>query len=91
MAAAVRLVLEQREFRAGRHRIGLQVCDASSPQERHTDPERCSADARAYARDPSVIGIVGRYHSWCSSVELPIVNSCTKTLPWTASRCWVIG
>jgi YVTN family beta-propeller protein len=75
MAAAVRLVLEQRGFRAGRYRVGLQVCDSSSPQEGHTDPERCSANARAYARNPSVIGIVGPYHSWCSSIELPILNS----------------
>jgi branched-chain amino acid transport system substrate-binding protein len=74
MAAAVRLVLEERGFRAGRHRIGLQVCDTSSPQEGHTDPERCSANARAYAGDPSVIGIVGPYHSWCASIELPILN-----------------
>jgi branched-chain amino acid transport system substrate-binding protein len=75
MAAAVRLVLEQHGFRAGGHRIGLQVCDASSQRERHTDPERCSANARAYARDPSVIGVVGPYHSWCASIELPILNS----------------
>jgi DNA-binding SARP family transcriptional activator/ABC-type branched-subunit amino acid transport system substrate-binding protein/DNA-binding beta-propeller fold protein YncE len=75
MAAAVRLVLEERGFRAGRHRIGLQVCDASSRSEGDTDPERCSANARAYAHNPSVIGIVGPYHSWCTSIELPILNS----------------
>jgi branched-chain amino acid transport system substrate-binding protein len=75
MAAAVRLIVEERGYRAGRHRIGLQVCDASSRREGHTDPERCSANARAYARNPSVIGIIGPYHSWCASIELPILNS----------------
>jgi ABC-type branched-subunit amino acid transport system substrate-binding protein/DNA-binding beta-propeller fold protein YncE len=75
MAAAVRLALAERGFRAGQHTIGLQICDAASRREGHTDPERCSGNARAYAANPSVLGIVGPYHSWCASIQLPILNS----------------
>jgi YVTN family beta-propeller protein len=72
--AAIRAVLREHAFRAGRYRIGYQACDASLPTAGPT-PERCAENARAYARDASLVGIVGPYQSFCTEVELPLLGT----------------
>jgi YVTN family beta-propeller protein len=72
--AAIRLVLQQHGFRAGPYRIAYQVCDDSRPNE-GADPALCAANARAYALDTSLIGVIGAYNSGCTGVELPTVNA----------------
>jgi YVTN family beta-propeller protein len=74
MVEAAKLVLAERGFRAGRFRIGFQACDDSTPAEQQSDPARCVANARAFASNPSLLGIVGPYHSFCAALELPILN-----------------
>jgi YVTN family beta-propeller protein len=72
--AAIRLVLEQHGFRAGHYRIAYQACNDSRPDE-GADPVLCAANARAYALDPSLIGVIGAYDSGCTGVELPTLNA----------------
>jgi branched-chain amino acid transport system substrate-binding protein len=74
MSKAIRLVLAERGFRAGRHRIGYQSCDDSTAQAGGTDPKRCAANARAYAANRSVIGVIGPYESLCAPALLPPLN-----------------
>jgi hypothetical protein len=50
-------VLQQHEFRAGRYRITYQACNDSRPNE-GADPALCAANARAYALDTSMIGVM---------------------------------
>jgi branched-chain amino acid transport system substrate-binding protein len=72
-AGAVRFVVQEHRFRAGRFTIGLQSCDASA-----TNPAAwsavCGANAHAYAQTPRVIGIVGPRASVCAHAEIPILN-----------------
>ncbi len=76
MAAAVRLVLEERGFRAGRHTHRAAGLRRVLPTARATRTPSAAAPTPAPTpRNPSVIGIVGPYHSWCASIELPILNS----------------
>jgi branched-chain amino acid transport system substrate-binding protein len=72
--AAIRLVLRQRGFRAGRYRIALQSCDDSRPGE-GADPALCASNARAYALDPSLVGVIGTFASFCSGIELPALGT----------------
>jgi DNA-binding SARP family transcriptional activator/ABC-type branched-subunit amino acid transport system substrate-binding protein/DNA-binding beta-propeller fold protein YncE len=74
MVEGIRFVLEQRGFRAGRYSVGYQSCDDSTAQAGGTDVYRCFANARAYARNLDVVGVIGAYHSFCSAVEIPIAN-----------------
>ena len=75
--AAIRLVLQQHGFRAGRYRVAYQACDDSRPNE-GADPAVCAANARAYALDPSVIGVIGAYDSSCTGIELPTLNAASS-------------
>ena len=74
-AEAVQFILKQHRFHAGRYVVGYQSCDNSTIASGGPVPAKCAANARAYAADPSVIGIIGTSSSNCSLVELPIANS----------------
>ncbi len=74
MVEAIRLVLERRGYRAGSYTIGYQSCDDSTAQGGGFDVLRCYWNAKAYARNPDVIGIVGSYNSGCSGEEIPVAN-----------------
>jgi DNA-binding SARP family transcriptional activator/ABC-type branched-subunit amino acid transport system substrate-binding protein len=74
MTEAIRFVLEQRGFKAGPYTVGYQSCDDSTAQAGDYDLYKCFSNAKAYARNLAVIGVIGTYNSGCSSVEIPIAN-----------------
>ena len=74
MVDAIRFVLERRGYRAGAYTIGYQSCDDSTAQTGGWDAARCYTNAKAYARNPDVIGIVGAYNSSCSQQAIPVAN-----------------
>jgi branched-chain amino acid transport system substrate-binding protein len=71
MAQAAALVLGRRDFRAGELRVGIQSCDDSVARTGLFDPAKCAANARAYAQDRRVIGVIGTLNSPCSLAALP--------------------
>jgi branched-chain amino acid transport system substrate-binding protein len=74
MSAAVAFVLREHGFRAGRFRVALQTCDDATGQSLPFDQDKCKANAKAYATDRSVVGVVGPVHSGCSFQMLPTLN-----------------
>jgi branched-chain amino acid transport system substrate-binding protein len=74
MTAAIRLVLDQHRFRAGPYTIGYQACDDSTALSGNFDLDKCVSNAKSYAANPAVIGVVGAHNSACSASELPILN-----------------
>ena len=74
MAQAVELVLRERRFRAGRFRVGLRSCDDSTSQSVVFDDARCASNALAYARDRTIVGVVGPLNSGCAITQIPILN-----------------
>ena len=70
----MRHVLQQRGFEAGGYTVGFQSCDASTAQAGGSDFFRCGSNAKAYARNLSVVGVVGSYQSPCSYLQIPIAN-----------------
>jgi branched-chain amino acid transport system substrate-binding protein len=74
MADAIELVLEQREYKAGDLTIGYQSCDDSTAQAGSWDSAKCSSNARAYANNESVIGIIATFNSGCAKLVLPVAN-----------------
>jgi len=74
MEAAIRFVLARHHFTAGRYTVGYQACDDSNPQAAQGDLTKCAANAKAYAQDASVVGVVGTWSSSCAAVEIPILG-----------------
>ena len=73
MRKAIAAVLQAHHFRAGSFRVGYQACTDSSPAA-NLDPSVCAANARAFAADASLVGVIGTFQSLCSGIELPILN-----------------
>jgi branched-chain amino acid transport system substrate-binding protein len=75
MQQSIQFVLEKQfKFKAGNFTVGYQGCDDSTAQTGAWDPAKCSANARAYASEKTLIGILGTFNSGCAKLEVPIVN-----------------
>ena len=75
MQQAVQFVLEkQYKFKAGNFTIGYQACDDATAQTGAWDPAKCSSNARAYAAERTLIGLLGTFNSGCSKLIVPILN-----------------
>src|SRR4051794_8838419 len=73
-ANAVAFILREHRFRAGRFRVGYQSCDSSTADSDQSDPGKCQSNAKAYAANTAVVGVVGPYNSDCARVQIPILN-----------------
>ncbi len=76
MIDAIELVLRDREFRAGAHRVGYQSCN-DTVGDQPFDPRLCAMNARAYVAATAVVGIVGPWNSGCALEQIPIVSRTT--------------
>jgi branched-chain amino acid transport system substrate-binding protein len=74
MTRAIELVLQRHGFRAGKYTVAYQSCDDATAQAGNFDFATCGANAKSYARDRDLIGVIGPYNSDCARVEIPILN-----------------
>jgi branched-chain amino acid transport system substrate-binding protein len=74
MTNAIRFVLKNAGFKAGKYKVGYQSCDDSTAQAGKWDSAKCSANANAYAQNKSVIGVIGTFNSGCAEIIIPILN-----------------
>jgi DNA-binding SARP family transcriptional activator/ABC-type branched-subunit amino acid transport system substrate-binding protein len=77
MAQAIAFVFRERGFRAGRFRVAYQSCDDSVARTGLFDESKCAANARAYAANPDVIGVIGTFNSPCAVAAVPELNRAT--------------
>ena len=73
-AQSVKFVLRQHRWRAGDRSVGTQLCDEASADQ-DVDVPKCARLARAFARDPSVLAVVGPTTSACAHAMIPILNA----------------
>jgi branched-chain amino acid transport system substrate-binding protein len=74
ISRAVIWELAQQGWKAGSLKIGYQSCDDSTAQTAGWDSAKCATNARSYATNRSVIGVVGTFNSGCAKIEVPILN-----------------
>jgi DNA-binding SARP family transcriptional activator/ABC-type branched-subunit amino acid transport system substrate-binding protein len=91
LAAAVQQVMREHAYRAGRHAIALQSCDDSVADPRLTGRGRCRANAAMYARDSSVVGVVGPFTSACAVAALPSLNAASSPIPLVSPSNTYVG
>jgi branched-chain amino acid transport system substrate-binding protein len=78
MVRAIQFVLQRHHFRAGKYAVAYQSCDDSTAQQGNFDFATCGANARAYARDASIVGVIGPINSGCAQAEIPIMDSASS-------------
>ena len=72
---AIRLELQNREWKAGDYNIGFQSCDDATAQAAKWDSAKCSANGNAYAANDTVIGVIGTFNSGCAQIIIPLLNA----------------
>ena len=74
MNDAIRIVLEDANWKAGGRNVAFQACDDSEADTGLWSVAQCKSNAKAYAADPSVLGVIGTYNSGCAEVMIPILG-----------------
>jgi branched-chain amino acid transport system substrate-binding protein len=74
IVGAVRYLLEQQDWKAGKYKLAFQHCDDSTAQLGKWDADKCSANAHAYAQNSKLIGVIGTFNSGCAAIEIPVLN-----------------
>ena len=74
ISRAIIWALQDKGWKAGTYNIGYQSCDDSTAQAGAWDSGKCATNARLYAGDKSVIGVVGTFNSGCAEIEVPILG-----------------
>lgn len=74
MNDAIRLVLEGSGWKAGTRTVGFQACDDSLADTGLWSKAQCQKNARAYAANPAVLGVIGTYNSGCAGAMIPILG-----------------
>jgi branched-chain amino acid transport system substrate-binding protein len=74
MADAIEFELAQRDWKVGDLNIGYQSCDDSTAQAGSWDSAKCSSNARAYAGNEDMLGLIGTFNSGCAKLVIPVLN-----------------
>jgi branched-chain amino acid transport system substrate-binding protein len=74
MVDAIKIQLENAEWKAGDTKVAFQACDDSLADTGEWDEKQCQANAEAYAANSDVVGVIGTYNSGCAAIEIPILN-----------------
>jgi branched-chain amino acid transport system substrate-binding protein len=74
MTKAINFVLKSHNYKAGSHTLAYQSCDDATAQAGKWDSGKVSANANAYARNSSVIGVIGTFNSGAAEIMIPILN-----------------
>jgi len=74
MVGAIRLLLEERGWKAGDKNVAFQDCDDATAQAAKWDSGKCSQNAQAYAQNESLVAVVGTFNSGCAQIIIPVLN-----------------
>jgi branched-chain amino acid transport system substrate-binding protein len=74
MADAIEFELSQRDWKIGDLNVGFQSCDDSTAQAGSWDSAKCSSNARAYAGNDQLLGVIGTFNSGCAKLVIPVLN-----------------
>jgi branched-chain amino acid transport system substrate-binding protein len=74
MTEAIKFILKQDNFKAGKYKVGYQSCDDATAQAGKWASEKCSANANAYAQNKNLIGVIGTFNSGCAEIIIPVLN-----------------
>lgn len=74
MTRAIKYVLKNHGWKAGKYSVAYQSCDDSTAQAGKWDSGKCSANANAYAQNKSVLGVIGTFNSGCAEIIIPVLN-----------------
>jgi branched-chain amino acid transport system substrate-binding protein len=80
MVDAIEYVLEQADNKAGDYTIEYESFDDAIASTGNWDEATCASNARTYADDESIVGVIGTYNSGCAAIIIPILNEASVAM-----------
>ena len=74
MVHAIQFVLKQAGNKAGKYHVRFEARDDATSYSGEWDEDKCADNARSYAADPTIVGVIGTCNSGCAMIEIPILN-----------------
>jgi branched-chain amino acid transport system substrate-binding protein len=74
MNDAIKLYLSEIGNKVGNYTIEFEAFDDSTAAKGAWDEATCSANARKYVDDDTIVGVIGTFNSGCAKLEVPIAN-----------------
>ena len=74
MVQAIRLLLDEKGWKAGDYNVAFQDCDDATAQAGKWDSAKCSQNAQNYAGNESLVAVIGTFNSGCAAIEIPVLN-----------------
>jgi len=74
MNNAIKLYLDSVGGKVGDFTVSFEAFDDSTAAKGAWDEATCAANARKYAEDESILGVIGTFNSGCAEIEVPIAN-----------------
>ena len=74
MNNAIKLYLDSVGGKVGNFTVSFQAFDDATAAKGAWDEATCAANARKYAEDESILGVIGTFNSGCAEIEVPIAN-----------------
>ncbi len=74
MVRAIEFYLESVDMKAGDYTLEFESFDDATAAKGAWDEAKCAENARTYAGDDSIVGVIGTYNSGCAAIEIPILN-----------------
>jgi branched-chain amino acid transport system substrate-binding protein len=74
MTRAIKFILQQHNWKAGKYSLAYQSCDDATAQAGKWDSGKASANANAYAQNQSVGAVIGTFNSGAAEIEVPVLN-----------------
>jgi branched-chain amino acid transport system substrate-binding protein len=74
ISQALKMVLAERDWRAGDYSVGLQICNEVAASGDASSPVKCRRNGRAFGRNRSVIVVHGPLTSTCAIEMAAILN-----------------
>jgi branched-chain amino acid transport system substrate-binding protein len=74
MTRAIKFILNQHGWKAGKYSLAYQSCDDATAQAGKWDSGKCSANANSYASNSSLTAVIGTFNSGCAEIIVPVLN-----------------
>jgi len=75
---AIRLLLENVNYKAGKYRIKFREYDNSTAAKGSWDDAQCAKNAQAHVAARDEIAVMGTYNSGCAKIIVPVLNQDPK-------------
>lgn len=80
MVKGIEILLARQGGKAGNYTVTYESKDDSTAASGKWDPAVCSKNAKDYAADQSIVGVIGTFNTGCAQIEIPTLSEASVAM-----------